>query len=100
MENYTITGVEKLRNRDPHIRKAREKYFKEQLRELVDMEEYDDIPEGFEKIDAMNFLQVDLGEMGSKSFSCQHCGKKFAKRGKLKRHEKNIHNIYGSDEHQ
>ena len=28
VENYTITGVEKLRNRDPHIRKAREKYFK------------------------------------------------------------------------
>ena len=29
IENYTITGVEKLRDRDPHIRKAREKYYKE-----------------------------------------------------------------------
>ena len=29
VENYTITGVEKLRDRDPHIRKAREKYYKE-----------------------------------------------------------------------
>ena len=28
VENYTITGVEKLRDRDPHIRKSREKYFK------------------------------------------------------------------------
>ena len=27
-EHYTITGVEKLRNRDPQIRKAREKYYK------------------------------------------------------------------------
>ena len=24
---YTITGIEKLRNRDPHLRKSREKYF-------------------------------------------------------------------------
>ena len=29
IENYTITGIEKLRDRDPHIRKAREKYYKE-----------------------------------------------------------------------
>jgi hypothetical protein len=29
IENYTITGVEKLRNSDPHVRKAREKYYKE-----------------------------------------------------------------------
>ena len=29
VENYTITGIEKLRDRDPHIRKAREKYYKE-----------------------------------------------------------------------
>ena len=29
VESYTITGVEKLRNRDPHVRKAREKYYKE-----------------------------------------------------------------------
>ena len=29
IENYTITGVEKLRNMDPHVRKAREKYYKE-----------------------------------------------------------------------
>ena len=27
-DHYTITGVEKLRDRDPHLRKAREKYFK------------------------------------------------------------------------
>ena len=29
VENYTIMGVEKLRDRDPHIRKAREKFYKE-----------------------------------------------------------------------
>ena len=29
VDNYTITGLEKLRDRDPHIRKAREKYYKE-----------------------------------------------------------------------
>ena len=29
VDNYTITGVEKLRDRDPHIRKAREKYYKD-----------------------------------------------------------------------
>ena len=28
VEHYTITWVEKLRDRDPHIRKSREKYFK------------------------------------------------------------------------
>ena len=28
IEHYTITGVEKLRNRDPHVRKARERYYK------------------------------------------------------------------------
>ena len=28
IQHYTITGVEKLRNRDPHVRKAREKYYK------------------------------------------------------------------------
>ena len=29
VDNYQITGIEKLRNNDPHIRKSREKYYKE-----------------------------------------------------------------------
>ena len=28
IKHYTITGVEKLRSRNPHVRKAREKYYK------------------------------------------------------------------------
>ena len=49
----------------------------------LDIEEYD-IP--------YDFLQVDLEGKDSKKFKCQHCDKEFAKKGKLKKHEKIEHN--------